>query len=669
MAKKAARRAVAKKTRSRSTVEAAAKIGPKNIILILTDQERAIQWFPRGWEAENLQAMTFLRRHGISFTDSVNNTCACTPSRTCLFTGTYPTRNLSNATLSEFYQPTNANARPCNVKVPPITDPYPTPGPYPTDLSFSENQLDATLPNLATVLAEAGYETFYKGKTHLSKGVLGYNNYYYEPDITRYGFLQWDPPDAGQDAQIQNYGGGNADNDARFTKDTLAFLRHRIAHPEKFKKPFCLVYSLVNPHDVLGYPENWKNVLLNGGYRPEDLVGDIGLPPTIREKLRKNHKPTCQENWLRVMGSLHGPQRKAYLNFYGNLMKLVDSEIMRVLDLLRSPKGRKLWESTMIIRTSDHGEMGLTHGGSRQKWFNAYQESIRVPLIWSNPVMFPQPVVSNSMVSLVDLLPTIASFCGVKNLRRFGMQGRSYHSLLRNPDKSIQDYTYFINTDVKAGQNLPQMALPPNNLAMVRDAQFKYVLYSGGQTVTGTTSEEVQEEFYNLATDIDPQTKEPLELENKSAWAIAEGAPWTVTPEEKKKRAELQRLLDAATTNGVLATQKRVIRPLPMKPRARTVHNAWGLSVAVTPKVYQVICYSQHSYEYTLQVERAGEWRDVMSTTKLIPTTLAGNNGPILFQAQPIQKVQPTYRVARKAPGPAGRVTHEDVVWENYKEA
>lgn len=653
---------------------AAGSAGKKNIILIITDQQRTVQWFPPGWEETNLPAMSFLKRHGISFSQAVNNTCACTPSRTSIFTGTYPTRNYSNFTLTEFYQnnnQTNTLATPYNIPQPP-NDNVPTGGPYPAPLSLSENQLDITLPNLATILAEAGYETFYLGKYHLSKGVLGYDNLYYEADTTRYGFLRWDPPDAGQDAQTVNYGGGNANNDGRFTDDAAAFVRERVRNPDKYTKPFCLVYSLVNPHDVLGYPANWQGPLDNGGYSWEWLLGDISLPPTVDEHLRFNHKPTSQRNWLTLMnlqGRLKGDEKVNYLNFYGNLLKLADKHIMRVIDELQTPAGKKLWEETMIIRTSDHGEMGLTHGGQRQKWFNVYEESIKVPLIWSNPVMFRRPEVSDALVTLVDLLPTLASFCGVKDVGRFGMQGVDYSSLLRNPQGSVQDYTYFISTDVKAGQAIPQAALPPNNVAMAREAHFKYAKYYGGTTEAGTTSNEVQEEFYNLVDDIDTGTKEPLEFKNKSQWAIDKGATWKLTPREKKKRTELQNLLAKAMDNGVLAADPRVVPPRPMQPRAKTVTVApWqGQVIAATPDVYQVIFYSQRTYQYTLQIRNGSSWADVASTTDLLPTTLEGNNGPMLFQAQPTLTTRPSYRVKRQAAG--GTVSYEDVAWENYTEA
>ncbi len=61
------------------------------------------------------------------------------------------------------------------------------------------------------------------------------------------------------------------------------------------------------------------------------------------------------------------------------------------------------------MRCADHGEMGLSHGGLRQKAFNAYEETINVPIVVSNPVLFPKPVETDALASLVDLLPTVLS--------------------------------------------------------------------------------------------------------------------------------------------------------------------------------------------------------------------------------------------------------------------
>ena len=647
--------------------------GKPNLILILTDQVRALQWFPPGWEEKHLPAMTFLKKHGLSFGRAVCNTCACTPSRISLFTSAYPASNGSSITLTEFFQSASGNFNATPTNVPPGSNTLnPPAGPYPAAISSTEPQLDQTLPNLATILAEAGYDTFYKGKFHLGKGVLGYDNLSYDADPTRYGFKQWDPRDAGQDQQIQNYGGGDANNDTRYVNDAIAFLQDRIDNAANYPRPFCLVFSLVNPHDVLGYPMNWVDPENNGGYGPEFLQGDpdlpIHLPPTVNEDLNANFKPGCQQSWLTNMGvltnigDLQPPQRKAYLNFYGNLMHLVDSQIGSLLNLFNSPAGQSLWKKTSVIRTSDHGEMGMTHGGMRQKWFNAYQETIRIPLIWTGPGL-PQGASSDALVTHVDLLPTIAEYCGVPNPQRFGLQGRSYAGLFANPAGQIQDYTYFLTTDVKAGQKVPQSAIAPNNIAMVRNAQFKYVRYYGGFTNTGPNTT-VQEEFYNLATDVDPATGEPVELQNKSAWAQSIGAPWTVTSEEAAKRDEMASLLARAMTAGVLATQTRTAPPVLMKPRAKTVANFWGTAVVAADKVYQIVCYTQRGYRYDLQVQSNGTWVAVASTTTLIPTTLSGNNGPMLFQAQPTLQSLPAYRVARTAPD--GGVDYEPVAWTDY---
>ena len=64
------------------------------------------------------------------------------------------------------------------------------------------------------------------------------------------------------------------------------------------------------------------------------------------------------------------------------------------------------------MRCSDHGEMGLSHGGLRQKAFNAYEETINVPIVVSNPVLFGEPAETGALASLVDLLPTIATLAG-----------------------------------------------------------------------------------------------------------------------------------------------------------------------------------------------------------------------------------------------------------------
>src|SRR3989338_925809 len=72
-----------------------------DLILIITDEQRATQHFPPGWEEENLPTLTFLKQNGFSFDRAFCNTCMCSPSRTTLFTGVYPAKHGVTQTLTE----------------------------------------------------------------------------------------------------------------------------------------------------------------------------------------------------------------------------------------------------------------------------------------------------------------------------------------------------------------------------------------------------------------------------------------------------------------------------------------------------------------------------------------------------------------------------------------
>src|SRR5690606_5888081 len=67
-----------------ATTHAAPGFRGKNIVLFITDQQRATQHFPRGWEAAHLPGLTRLKRRGLSFEQAFTSTCMCSPSRASL---------------------------------------------------------------------------------------------------------------------------------------------------------------------------------------------------------------------------------------------------------------------------------------------------------------------------------------------------------------------------------------------------------------------------------------------------------------------------------------------------------------------------------------------------------------------------------------------------------
>jgi choline-sulfatase len=453
----------------------------KNVILFLTDQERAIQHFPADWMRENLPGMRRLRRHGLSFETACTAACMCSPSRSSLMTGYFPAQHGVKYTLESNMPETE----------------------------YPQVNLPTELPNLGTVMAAAGYDVVYKGKWHCAKPANGTD----EPsDLERYGFDRWDPPDAGANQSIPQAGGGYTNNDGRIIESKGPYQEAKegamqyIESVASAQQPFFLIISLVNPHDVLFYP---SKTFEESGYDSSWLAGDIEVPPTNEEDL--STKPTVQEEFLKIFNLTGKPkkdaEKRAYLNFYGNLMRSSDNYLVEVLNKLEA-KG--LYEDTLIIRTSDHGEVGLSHGGLRQKNFNVYEESLKVPLVYSNPKMFPRPETSDALISHVDLLPTLASLAGAPKSARRNWQGVDYSDIVLNPGrgKEPQDYVAFSYDDFQSGQSHGPYPKEPSHVRSIREKRWKLAKYvdiktvvKNGKPVEVKGPKPPQWEMYDLKTD------------------------------------------------------------------------------------------------------------------------------------------------------------------------
>src|SRR5437868_4113877 len=73
----------------------------KNVVLFITDQERAIQHFPVNWERDNLPGLTRLKRNGLSFERAFTDACMCSPARSTLMTGYFTAQHGVKYTLEE----------------------------------------------------------------------------------------------------------------------------------------------------------------------------------------------------------------------------------------------------------------------------------------------------------------------------------------------------------------------------------------------------------------------------------------------------------------------------------------------------------------------------------------------------------------------------------------
>ena len=184
--------ASAARTRPRTqSVPGASGIAGMNVLLFLTDQQRAVQHFPPGWTKRNMPGMTRLLKHGMLVRQRVHE-------RVHVLAG-----------------PLDPHVRVF-------------PGPARRQVHARDGYADAPVsPGRARPRASrtrppspraAGYTPVYKGKFHCNKPANG--STWVPSDVNQYGFTRWDPPDAGANQSIPEEGGGVYDNDGRFMNST-----------------------------------------------------------------------------------------------------------------------------------------------------------------------------------------------------------------------------------------------------------------------------------------------------------------------------------------------------------------------------------------------------------------------------------------------------------------
>ena len=211
--------------------------------------------------------------------------------------------------------------------------------------------------------------------------------------------------------------------------------------------------------------------------------GEIQLPATFAGE---SYKPACQaegtECWFTFFGKITGnTEYLDYIHFYAYLLTAVDKNFGTVLDALESR--RELYKNTIVIHLADHGEMGASHGGMIQKHFNAYEETINIPLVFSNPVLFPKPVQTSALASSVDIMPTLATICGVSKKHIPTLRGVDLTPIIQdavkhhtNPTATVQDEVLFTFDDVNPGVSYG-LVQQPCQIRCLRQNRWKIAMY------------------------------------------------------------------------------------------------------------------------------------------------------------------------------------------------
>jgi len=442
-----------------------------NFLIIMVDEQRTAPSYEspalRAWRAANLPAQRLIRSKGFDFTEHHIMSAACQPSRASIYTGQYPSLHgvsqTSGAAKSAIEE----------------------------DLYWLE---PGTVPTLGNYFRTAGYDTYWKGKWHVSDADLyqpgSYNpmpsytdagardryleEIYLEAEmLDKFGFSGFIGPEPHGSNPLNSgssawFGRGRDKAYAEMSVEQLQRLRGA-------DKPWLLVASFVNPHDITLWGRFTLAASLaaqaqgtrNAFFLPQQLIGS-NVPrdlftPAYRASEREDlsSKPTAQGSFVEQYQFGFQPlnNNEQYHRFYYQLQKEVDGHIASVMNALMS--NRRQYRDTIVIYLSDHGEMLGAHGGMFQKWHNAYDEILRVPFVFHNPELFPRAQSSDVLTSHADLIPTMLGLAGIdeaaiaKELRNTHTQvrrlpGRDLSGILlgeQNPSTMRDQPVYYMTDD------------------------------------------------------------------------------------------------------------------------------------------------------------------------------------------------------------------------------
>ena len=266
---------------------------------------------------------------------------------------------------------------------------------------------DRQYPTWGDYLAQADYEAVLCGRTHFNgtDRLHGFSHRLLD-DLPRWCNRNGRPPrrtpDArrGSNSHVTECGPGDHEHtkyDRNVTDLAVDFLHEKAASPDD--KPFLLYCGFMHPHfPLIALPEFLSQ------YDPDTLE----LPETWNEPLESQH-PIIQHHRWAWRNDIPPPEsvvRCALASYYA-LVSSLDAQIGRILEAIDASP---LHEDTIVIYTSDHGEMAGHHGIWQKQCF--YEPAVRVPLMLRLPSDEKGRVAEN--VSLVDVLPTLLEVAGLE---------------------------------------------------------------------------------------------------------------------------------------------------------------------------------------------------------------------------------------------------------------
>ena len=419
-----------------------------NIIVIFTDQQRFDSLSSCGNSIIHTPNIDRIAAEGTRFTQHITPCQICAPSRASVFTGLYPRHHR---------------------------------------LICNGMALDPNIATLPGILASAGYQTHGVGKHHLQpilapkKFAMPESTAFWDREAAKdwtgpyFGlqtvefvigeadtaaeaghyanWLKKSHPDAvgllSADAALEPRPG---DLDEVWKSAIPAELHYNtwiaeraVAFIQQTKTPFFLFVSFPDPHHPFQAPQPYCD-----RYDPDEVPlpqfvpGELQqMPPYYLELSRSSGQKFLQSYWessddseqgflLQTAGLKEASLRQAIAITYG-MIEMIDDCVGRIFEALGE---NGLEEDTIILFTSDHGELfgdhGLLHKGP-----SPYRQLLEVPLLIKGPAI-PLEQTIDALTSHIDLTPTLLHMAGIRS-EDMAFDGLSILPLLKGEQNLIRE--------------------------------------------------------------------------------------------------------------------------------------------------------------------------------------------------------------------------------------
>ncbi len=447
-----------------------------NVLWITTDQQRFDTIGALGYPYMHTPNLDRIVESGVGFSRAYCQSPICTPSRASFMTGRYASAAHQNRNGAAYFPP-----------------------------GYRDEP-----PLISKMLANAGYDCGLVGKLHLASNKEGreersddgfqYYQYSTRPDLPTFveeDYHLWLVAKGQEPAKIlgrkanerhgyESFLPPSADDDgtpARLHQATWCAEKATEFITTPRDGPWLLCLNFFHPHPPFDPPwEYYRRFDHSSLPRPHYRESDLEHQSRLSGISFQTDARRPDERDIQLV-------RAAYYA----MIELVDEQIGRVLDLLEETSQLA---RTLIIFNSDHGEMLGDHGLTR-KGCRFYEGLVKVPLLWSWPALLMKGIVSDALVELTDIAPTLLEIVGLDIPRQ--MHGRSLLPILTGQSPP-GDHREYVRSEYYDAQEHNQAFG-----TMYRDSRWKLVVYHGHPFGELYDMEDDPNEFTNLWDDPDVQ--------------------------------------------------------------------------------------------------------------------------------------------------------------------